>query len=531
MKASWMALAAGSVAALGATLGAGAANAAGPRGGKMVYERRADSLFLDPVLNDANVDIWVLTNLYDTLIQPSNDGKKLNPGLATSWSTSADGLAFTLKLRPGTKFSDGSPITADDVVWSLNRAKDPKEGIWNFLLVSIDSVSAQGDDTVVLKLKNPDPSLPAALATFNTAIMPRKLVEAAAGATLDDKAKAFAEHPVGSGPFVLADWKRGSTMTIKRNPYYWDKGTDGKPLPYLDEVDFQIIPDDATRILKLRAGEADGSEFIPFARVKELQGDASLNMELYPSTAVSYMTLNDRPTLADGSKNPLNDVRVRQALNYATNKSAMIQIVTHGIGTPMRSFMSATTPLFADQGPAYPYDAAKAKALLKDAGYGSGMSLSTLVLAGSADQLTIVSAVQQMWSQVGVKLKIEQVDNPTLDARYHKPDFQMRTGEWTNDINDPNEITSYFAYYPNIENQHSGWQDKEADALYEASQKETDATKRAAQYAQIQSIYMKAAPILFLYESPYPVALRKQVDGFWQTPLGNNIFEYATVAR
>ena len=517
--------------AMGALLAVTAAEAAGPRGGTMIYARRADSLFLDPVLNDANVDIWVLTNLYDTLIIPSNDGKSLTPGLATAWKASDDGKTFTLTLRPGTKFSDGSPITAEDVVWSLTRAANPKEGIWNFLLASVDKVEAKGDDTIVLSLKNPDPSLPAALATFNAAILPKKLFEAAPGATDDDKAKAFAEHPVGSGPFMLTEWKRGSTMTISRNPYYWADGEDGKKLPYLDAVQFPIIPEDATRILKLRAGEVDGAEFIPFARVAELQKDPAINMVLYPSTEVSYLTVNDRPKLADGSDNPLNNVKVRQALNYAINKKALIQIVTHGIGTPMHSFMSDTTPLFADQGEAYPYDVAKAKALLAAAGFANGMSLSTLALAGSADEVTTVSAIQQMWSQVGVKLAIEQVDNATLDARYHKPDFQIRSGDWTNDINDPNEITSYFAYYPNIENQHSGWQSKETDALYEKSQSESDPAKRAAEYAQIQKVYMQEAPIFFLYQSPYPVALSKKVDGFWQTPLGNNIFVRATVAK
>ena len=517
--------------ATAACLLAGTAMAAGPRGGTMTFARHADSLFLDPVLNDANVDIWVLTNLYDTLIIPSNDGKSLTPGLATSWNSSDDGKTFTLTLRPGTKFSDGSPITAEDVVWSLERARNSKEGIWNFLLASIDKVAAKDAGTVVLTLKTPDPSLPAALATFNAAIMPKKLFEASPGATDDEKAKAFAEHPVGSGPFMLSSWQRGTMMKLVRNPYYWADGEDGKKLPYLDEVDFPIIPDDSTRILKLQAGEIDGGEFIPFARVKELQADPKINMMLYPSTAVEYVTLNDRPKLADGSDNPLSNQMVRQALNYAINKTALIQIVTHGIGTPQHSYMSSTTPLFADQGEAYPYDPAKAKALLAQAGFSSGVSLSALALAGYADELNIVSAMQQMWSQVGVKLTVEQVDNATMDARYHKPDFQMRTGDWTNDINDPNEITSYFSYYPNIQNQHSGWDNKESDALFKKSQSEVDPAKRAAEYKQIQENYMKAAPILFLYQVPFPVALSKKVDGFYQTPLGNNIFVRATISK
>jgi peptide/nickel transport system substrate-binding protein len=123
-----------------AILGLSQAAEAQTRGGKMVYARYADSLFLDPVLNDANVDIWILTNLYDTLLQPTADGKGINPGLATEYKVADDGLTFTLTLRKGIKFSDGSPITVDDVKWSLDRAKDPKEGIWNFILESVDTV-------------------------------------------------------------------------------------------------------------------------------------------------------------------------------------------------------------------------------------------------------------------------------------------------------------------------------------------------------------------------------------------------------
>src|SRR5262245_32674306 len=105
-----------------AILGLGQAAEAQTRGGKMVYARYADSLFLDPVLNDANVDIWILTNLYDTLLQPTADGKGINPGLATEYKVADDGLTFTLTLRKGIKFSDGSDITVDDVKWSLDRA-------------------------------------------------------------------------------------------------------------------------------------------------------------------------------------------------------------------------------------------------------------------------------------------------------------------------------------------------------------------------------------------------------------------------
>jgi peptide/nickel transport system substrate-binding protein len=530
MRRSSLKVSLGALMVAAGILGLGAAADAATRGGKMVYARYADSLFLDPVLNDANVDIWVLTNLYDTLLAPTADGTGVQPGLATKWETAADGKSLTLTLRSGVKFADGSDMTAQDVKWSLDRARDPKAGAWSSSLASIDTIEVAGVDTVVLKLKNADPTLVPALATFNSAILPQKLFEASPGATPEDKAKAFAEKPVGTGPFLMTSWKRGVSMTLKRNPYYWKAGEDGKPLPYLDELEFQIIPDDATRILKLKAGELDGAEFIPYARVKELQADSNLRMELWPSTRVRYFTFYSGPTFKDGKPNPLSNVKVRQALNHAVNKDAIIQITTLGLGKPMRSFMSATTPLFVGQD-LYKYDVAKAKALLAEAGFPNGFETQIYSLSGNGDDANDVAAVQQMWAQVGVKLRVDQVDNPTRTARYREENFAMRTSAWTNDISDPSQITSYFAYWPNIHSLHSNWQDKRVDELFEKSQQESDAKVRAEQYREIQQRYNDSAPILYLYETPYPVAFRKNAKGFVQIPLGNNLFEAAFVEK
>ena len=521
------------VAALATCLGASlAAVPAGAvtRGGTMTYGRYADSLFLDPVLNDANVDIWILSNLYDTLLLPTDDGKGVQPGLASAYTLSPDGLSLTLTLRDGTRFSDGSPITAEDVKWSLDRARDPKAGIWNFIDESIGSVDIKDPKTVVLTLKHPDPAILAGLSVFNNSILPQKAFEAMPGATLDDKAKSFAEHPVGSGPFVLQSWNRGQEMKLVRNAHYWRVGADGKPLPYLDGVTFEILPDDATRLLKVQSGELDGAEFIPYSRVEELKGDPKLAMELFPSTRVEYGDFNVRPKLKDGSDNPLSDLRVRQALNLATDKDAIVAIVTHGVGTPQSSYMSSATPLHTGTGAVFPFDADKARALLKEAGHAGGLTVHCMVLAGSVDEIAIATALQQMWADVGVTLVIDQIDNATRTARFRDGDFSMRLSAWTDDIADPSEATSYFGYYPNIQSQHSGWNDPEFNTLFEASQRELDTGKRAEQYRRLQEIY-RTGPTLPLYESPYPVVLKKSVHGFLQIPLGNNIFSGASLEK
>ncbi len=517
-----MALGAGAALAAGLP---GAAKAAPVRGGKLVYGRYADSLFLDGVNTELNVDIWVLNSIYDTLLLPTSDGLGLKPGLATKWDLGDGGKLLTLTLRDGVKFSDGTPMTAADVKWSLDRARDPKVGAWNSLLASVASVDIDGPVTIKLTLKHPDPTLLPVLATFNTGILPSEKFMATPGATLDDKAKTWAEHPVGTGPFMIVEWQRGVVMKLARNPYHWRMAPDGKPFPYLDQLEFQVIPDDSTRLLKLKAGELNGSEFIPYARVAELKADPKLDMQLWPSTKINYLTMNVRPKLNDGSANPLANLKVRQALNHAVNKGALIAITTRGLGTPMTSMMSKATPLHDGTAEPYPYDVAKAKALLAESGVAPGFEVACMTLAGSADEISNMTAVQQMFAAIGVKLRIDQVDNATRNARYKAGDFMMRNALWTDDLADPSEIGSYILYSPTIQSLHSGWQSERSDELFLASQEEIEPAKRKADYKEMQDIYKAAAPMLFLYESPYPVAFGKTVKGFLQIPLGNNYFD------
>lgn len=501
------------------------------RGGTLTYGLQIDYLFLDPCNTQQNADIWLSLNLYDTLIQPTLDGKNIQPGLAASWTTAADGKTITLKIRPGLKFADGSPIELSDIKWSLDRASNKATGGgFQFLLSSIASVETAGTDTILVHLSQPDPSILQALATFNAGILSEKLVMAAPGKDLAEKVKNFAERPIGSGPFMVTSWSRGNEMLLSRNPYYWAVGADGRSLPYLDHLHMVTIPDDATRILKLKAGELDGTEFVPFSRVAELKADPKLDMVLYPAAQVLYFNIFCGPTYKNGAKNPASDPRVRQALNHAVDKQALIQVLTYGVGVPSQSYLPMSTPYAYGKGEPYPYNIAKSKQLLQQAGYANGFEITCIMDAGSQDQLTRLAATQQMWSQINVRLKIEQLEHATLLARWKAADFQMRTQLWTNDINDPNEMTLRLAYSPTIQCNHSYWKNDKVDALFLQSQQETDTARRGALYKQIQEIYAAEAPMIFLVEVPYPVALSKKVHDFVQIPLGNNIFVGTSLA-
>jgi peptide/nickel transport system substrate-binding protein len=431
-------------------------------------------------------------------------------------------------------FSDGSDLTGDDVVFSLNRARDPDLSPWAGLLGSVDSVSANGSD-ISISLANPDPTILSILATFNTAIVSQAQFEAAAGETDQERSAAiFAEGGpgVGSGPFYLSGFEQGASMDFTANPHYWRDGEDGEPLPYLDGVHFEIIPDDATRILSLQAGEVDAAEFIPFSRVAELDAEPNINMELYPSTRIIYAPINTRETRADGSPNPLADVRVRQALNYGTNKEALIGLVLQGAGQPMSSsLMSSTTQLAADLSPLYGYDMDQAMALMEEAGFTPGTEITFTTLAGSADDATVFAALQQMWAPLGVELVVEQVDNPTRGAKNRSGDFDIHTYGWVNDVNDPSQVAGWLGYFPTAQAVGTGWNDDDFNALFEAANAEIDPDVRAQQYQDLQERYAEAAPLLFMWETPFAVAVSDDVIGYVQTPLGNNIFEEAQVSR
>ena len=493
--------------------------------GVLRFGRSADSQFLDPVLNDSNFDIWMFNNFYDTLLMTSDDGSMLEPGLATEWKISEDGLAVTLTVRDGVKFADGTPLQLSDVKWSLDRARNPENGHWNEFLSAIDVIEIVGSNQIVLRLKRQDPAILAALASFNTSIMPEKLFMAEAGSTDEEKAKSFSTHPIGTGPFVLSEWKVGSSMKLTRNPYYWAKDESGAQLPYLDQINIEIIPDDATRILKLQAGQVDVIEHVPFARVAELAANPDVNMELFPSTRNYSVAINNRAAFNDGRPNPMHDARVRQAMNLAVNKEAMLKAVFFDIGTPSSSIIPSSTPHArpAGQQP-YPYDLERAKVLMAEAGHADGFEVGIMTVSGNSDDEGLSTALQQMWSKIGIKLKIELVDLATRGARYRKGDYDMRHVRWTNDINDPGQVISIFAYQPLSDSFHTGYKNEKVEKLYLATQEEVDAVRRGELFAELQDLYIKDAPIVFLVETPLPVAMRKSVTGFVQLPLGSEIF-------
>ncbi|MBX6340823.1 MAG: ABC transporter substrate-binding protein [Thermomicrobiaceae bacterium] len=488
-----------------------AAASTGKAGGTFTFARLEDSNNLDPVTTDLNVNIWIFMNCYDQLIRVAESGVELMPGLAERWEASSDGMTYTFHLRAGVKFYDGSPLTASDVKWSLERAKTSKDSPWTFTLEAVQDISTPDDQTVVVKLSQPWAPFLADIAMFNSSV-----VSAAFAKDNPDKLK---EQTMGTGPFHLKEWRKGEFLHLVKNPNYWEPG-----LPLLDEIKVMTVPDDNSRILQLQGGQVDGMYNVPFNRINDLAQDPKLQVLKFTSTYNNYVALNTRQA-------PLNDVKFRQALNYATDKKALIDTVFFGNAEVSNSFMPNGALYWNKDLPGYPFDLAKAKELIAQSSSPNGAKLEIQIIAGAQTDLQVATALKDMWKQIGVDLEISQLDQGVYYDNYNNNKFQTQLVYWTNDIIDPDELVSYAITPENAENFHTGWVNQEAVDLAKKGRTTLDPEERRKIYYRIQEINSTDAPFVFLYVLPYVDVVTKQVKNFFQHPMGHWQWKRTSVER
>lgn len=474
------------------------------RGGVLKWARQALPISLDPVWTDSNYDIWLFQNMYEGLARVDKTGTGIEPALAKSWDISQDQLTYTFHLRPGVKFHDGSELKASDVLWSLDRARDPDAGIWNWTLDNVAQVEAVDDATVAITLKVPAANFLNMLTMFNSSILPGKLVDA-------QGKDAFFRAPIGTGPFKMAEYVVGDHLTFVKNPDYWDLGEDGQPLPYLDEVRLVQVPEASTRVLQVQSGDVDGTDQLPFSNISQLKSDTSVNVQLFRALASQYGWLNHR-------KPPLDDVKVRQALNYAIDRQALVDTVLFGNGEVATSFRAKGSTCWDESLPGFPYDLEKAKQLMAESKYPDGFK-GLLVTAASGDAMTrdIATVLKEMWAQIGVQVTIQEMETGSWYAEYDEEQFVVQIGGWTDDTIDPIQQTEYMAVDPAG---RTGWKNERVIELAKAAATELDQNKRCEMYKEIQKIYNDEAVEVLLFNTPYTVLTSPDVSGFAQSPLG-----------
>jgi peptide/nickel transport system substrate-binding protein len=417
--AALLALAALSLAACGgsgtsSTNTSGEADAnAGPaqRGGTLKVGTAFEPTTLDPAIGQTDPGSQhAQVLIFDRLVTVEPGSVEIKPSLAESWKLSADKRSMTFKLRDA-QFSDGSPVTSADVKFSLARAVDPKVDATfaESLQRIIASVTTPDSRTVVVHFDGPQPAVLSWLAFAPCSIVSQRAFERIG-------AKRFGVAPVdaGSGPFKLVKWTRGQSVQLVRNPHYWQKG-----LPYLDGVDLQLVSDDNTRLLDLRSGGLDVADDVPYSQLDAISKVPGIRLQVRPVAAVFGPFLSGR--------GPLKDVKVRQALNYATPRDAIVKVALHGQGELAGSWIPPMKYPDARPEP-IPLDVAKARQLIAASDHPDGFELELLIQSGDAVSRQTASMLQDAWKQIGVDLNIQSVETGSFISRAFAGDFQAFLG-------------------------------------------------------------------------------------------------------
>ena len=451
----------------------------------IVIARPMDVVGLDPgFLTESAV---VVDNIFDTLVTRDKD-MKLVPSLAQSWQQTAPDT-WEFKLRPGVKFTNGEPLDAAAVKFSIDRVKDPQAAAPTVSYIStVKEVRVVDPLTVQVVTAGPDPLLPTRFSRYPTEVVPPKYVTQVGR-------KEFAQKPIGTGPYKLAQWQKGTSVTLERNADYWG----GKP--EVSRVVFQAIPEASTRVNALLNGEADIITDVSADDRKKIAGSQAARVSTVERAGnIVYIGLKTNEA-------PFDNLKVRQALNYAVDKKSNSIIGPRDFG-------------YAGEPAGYPYDPAKAKALLAEAGYPNGFSTQLDTVSWYLKNTDVAQAIAEQLKAVGVQVKINPVESALYRERVpagkQSPMYMLG---WSS----TNTLDADAAIYAIL---HSGqpystYSNPKVDQLLDKARFAGPDTPRAKLYEEIQNVYLADAPRIFLYQENkyYGVAKRIVWEGRADTAL------------
>ncbi|WP_237165299.1 ABC transporter substrate-binding protein [Pandoraea vervacti] len=512
----WRARAAAAVIALGAlsstamTSTATAADKTGPAVDRntLVVALDKEIQSLDALVTASGDSQRYAMSIFDTLYGFDAKGN-IVPRMATSYTMSSDGLVYTFKLRPNIKFHNGDTFTSADVKYSIERVIDPttKSTRRPYFAPVIDSVETPDPLTVRIRLKQPD-------GVFLNKIAGFLFIVGQKYATSLPNAEAFAAAPVGTGPYRVKTNKVGQFLELERfDDFYGDK-------PAIRTLVFKYIPEPSSRVNAIVSGEVDIAAMIPLAEVARLRQDAALDIITNPVSSPMHVRL-----YSNVPDSPLAKRDVRLALNYAVDANAIIKGVFHGVGAPMGTFISKYFPYGGDPSVApYPYDPAKARALLRQAGYPNGFSIKLYDAVGTPKEFA--EALAAYWGQVGVKVDINRIDYAAWSRlnNTHKTG-PMTTTQFTNAIYDPiHPVAGSFSK----EGAWSDYYNSEVEALLKQLDTTTGAEARGALFRKIGKILHDDASAVLVTELFNVFAKKKGLT--WEVQQGSGFLNFRKVA-
>jgi len=450
---------------------------------------------LDPAFSSAFVDRQVQYNLFDRLLDV-DEQMQIVPFLVTSWEASDDGLVYTMTLREGVSFHDGTPLNAEAVKFNLDRARQPGTRR-STELNEISSVDVVDDYTFEVKLSQPFPALLGAL-TDRAGMMVSPTAFEELGAD------GFAQAPVGSGPFKFDSRVRGDRIVLVKNDDYWQAD---KAL--VDRVVFLVVPDENVAVANLLSGQLDvlQTRSIADQQIEVLKRNPNVTVEVVPGIGWQGIWLNTRVA-------PFDDVNVRRALSLSIDRDAIANVVFSGAAVPAWGPYSPATPF--NDGRVQEQDIDAARELIAQSGYADGVSFTFAIGTGNTYQ-RLAEVLQSMWAEAGIQAKIEVMEYGQLLNDLDNANFQASLAGWSGRADPDQDITPF--NYTNGSHNYAGYSSAELDSVLDASRLASGA-ERVDLIHQAVQILRDDVPYIFLVHQAQKIAYGNDIHGLSAYPDG-----------
>lgn len=501
------------------------------------YNEVAGIASLDPAFAKDQAMIWADLQLYNGLVQTD---KELNicPSIAKSWEISDDGKEYRFFLRTDVFFHPHElfkgkkrKVVASDFVYSLNRILDEKTASpgRNFFTCiekteSGYSIIAENDSVLTIRLKEPFSPFLGILSMPYASVVAKEVVE--------HYKQDYRKNPIGTGPFKFKMWKEGVKLVMLKNEDYFEKDSLGNSLPYLDAVAITFIIDKQSVFLEFVKGNIDFISGIDpnykdevLTRSGKLQPKYQDKIQLLTQTYLNTEYLGFRMDL----NSPLQDKRIRQAINHGFDREKMIKYLRNNIGVAGKwGILPQGLAGFDSTAKTYNYDPQLSKELLAQAGYPNGEGLSEITLSTTASYLDLCKYIQQQLGLLGIKVKLDVNPPAALRENMAQGKSEWFRGSWIADYPEAENYLSLF-YSPNRSpkgSNYTAFSSKEYDRLYEQSRRETDLEKRIQLYEQMNAILLEEAPIVVLYYDQVLRFTQKNISGLEPNPMNHLVLKY-----
>lgn len=479
-------------------------------GGTFVYGRPAAVTSFDLHNQITSNNAFAMDKVFESLVAFDSNGEIVD-WLAASHTISEDGLTYTFVLRDGLKFSNGTDVTAEDAVFSLERHLQVGGPL--AIAAKVDTVTAQDDQTLVITLTEPYTPFISELSNFSNGIIPNNF----GGVTEEE----FFKQPVGTGPFVVEAWDPAGDVTFTKNTYYWQEGK-----PAIDQLVYKLIEDDSQAINQLKAGEVNAIESLALQNAEELKNGADTAVVTNGSWVTEQLFFN---TLDEH----FSDVHVRRALALALDREGLTNALTFGYAQTANSLLPTTIPYNAnDTIKALNFDVDAAKAELAQSAFPDGFTTKLLIASGNSTRAQEAQIIQAAGQAVGINIEIESIELATFRERFFAYDFAAMLNSGQADSPEANSILafqtdpegfskSYWTHYTN---------DEVTKLLYDG-QKTADGSERAAIYTKLLQTLADEVPYIPLYYPDILIGARSSVEGLVVLPNGSVRFEDVRIGQ